>query len=107
MVGDPLGATLANVQIIKTNPGILQVRMANPSHSIISPNKLGHETHLNNPPTGILYPVSPGFLKLIRIPSDCQLMIIPVKKNEGPHNKPWITEPAYFIMGKIAEIITE
>jgi hypothetical protein len=47
----------------KTAAGGLQEAMAKPIHSMISAKKLGAVTYSKNPPTGILYPVSPGLRK--------------------------------------------
>lgn len=47
----------------KIAAGALQEARAKPAHSMISPRKLAAVTQLNNPPTGILYPVSPGLRK--------------------------------------------
>ncbi len=56
--------------------------MAKPSHSIISPKKLGQEMYLNKPFLGITYPLSFPFLKLIRYVTDLLLIINPKMKTD-------------------------
>ena len=58
--------------------------MAKPSHSIISPKKLGQEMYLNKPFLGITYPLSFPFLRLIRYVSDLLLIINPKMKTDMP-----------------------
>ena len=66
-------------QLSEAKPAI-----ANPLHSTISPKKFAPETYSNIPPYGILYPVSPGFLKLRRMSSASVLMYIPAMKSITP-----------------------
>ena len=47
----------------KARAGVLQVIMANPNHSTISPKWFGHEMNRNKPCFGMMYPVSPGLRK--------------------------------------------
>ena len=58
--------------------------MAKPSHSIISPKKLGQEMYLNKPFLGITYPLSFPFLRLISYVSDLLLIINPMMKTDMP-----------------------
>ena len=58
--------------------------MAKPSHSIISPKKLGQEMYLNKPFLGITYPLSFPFLRLIRYVSDLLLITNPMMKTDIP-----------------------
>ncbi len=58
--------------------------IAKPSHSIISPKKLGQEMYLNKPFRGIIYPLFFPFLRLIRYVSDLLLIINPMMKTDMP-----------------------
>ena len=72
------------LQTAKARAAGLQVRMAKPVHSRISPKKFGQDIYLNRPPVGMEYPFFVECLRANSTLSDLRLMAIPKKKRNPP-----------------------